>query len=318
MVALLDLDADLLAHIARRGGAPVLCAMARTSHELRAPLVAAGDALWRDSALARFPCLKSLLELVPTSLPFRSLYRKQLAAVSPQSEASFPDLSSYVFSVELAVPAIGWSAAWSAEASSFTVEHGNGHVYSGWDKICNPQPWTDATRPEWLTKTLAVMEEHTEDRPRPPHRGGGTYRQLDNYAFLNSEDAKSLTTMSLSIIATRRVDLRAFRMFEFTGRGAHFDATCRYASVIGMRISDNTVDFDAEPLPEKEGLINFHSFDHQGCFPRLEIEPSFDLETGHIHLGLGVSGYDRWDSFDVVQAKKYFANCAPWAEVPVD
>ena len=51
---------------------------------------------------------------------------------------------------------------------------------------------------------------------------------------------------------------------------------------------------------------------------RLEIEPSFDLETGHIHLGLCESGYDRWDSFDVVQAKKYFANCAPWAEVPVD
>ena len=166
MVALLDLDADLLAHIARRGGAPVLCAMARTSHELRAPLVAAGDALWRDDALARFPCLKSLLELVPTSLPFRSLYRKQLAAVSPQSEDSFPDLSSYVFSVELAVPAIGWSAAWSAEASSFTVEHGNGHVYSGWDKICNPQPWTDATRPEWLTKTLAVMD--TRWRYVPP------------------------------------------------------------------------------------------------------------------------------------------------------
>ena len=128
--------------------------MARTSHELRAPLVAAGDALWRDVALARFPCLKSLLELVPTSLPFKSLYRKQLAAVSPQSEDSFPDLSAYDFTVELAVPAIGWSAAWSAPASSFTVEHGNGHtVYSGWDKICKPQLWTDATRPERLTKT---------------------------------------------------------------------------------------------------------------------------------------------------------------------
>ena len=120
MVALTDLEADLLAHIARRGGASVLCAMAQTSKQLRAPIIAAGDEMWREFALARFPCLKSLLELVPTSLSFKSIYRKQLAGVAPPPPPSFPDLSAYVFSVELAVPALGWSAAWSAPVTSWT------------------------------------------------------------------------------------------------------------------------------------------------------------------------------------------------------
>ena len=52
MVALLDLEADLLRHIARRGGASVLCAMAQTSQQLRAPIIAAGDEMWREFALA--------------------------------------------------------------------------------------------------------------------------------------------------------------------------------------------------------------------------------------------------------------------------
>ena len=83
------------------------------------------------------------------------------------------------------MPAIGWSAAWSAEASSFAENFDNGHVHSGWDKICNPQPWTDATRPEWL----------------------------------ESEDGEYISIMTLSVLATRRRDLNSFRIFDFVGKG---------------------------------------------------------------------------------------------------
>jgi len=221
MVALTDLEADLLAHIARRGGASVLCAMAQTSKQLRAPIIAAGDEMWREFALARFPCLKSLLELVPTSLSFNSIYRKQLAGVAPPPPPSFPDLSEYVFSVELAVPALGWSAAWSAPVTSWTYPN---PAYTGWDRICNPQPWTDATRPAWLTEEVADLETTF-----PP---------------------SVLCSMTLSIVATRRRDLSSFRMFHFTGQPE------------GIReIGDGTVCYEEEALPEKVGLVvNYHDF----------------------------------------------------------
>ena len=274
MVALLDLEADLLRHIARRGGASVLCAMAQTSQQLRAPIIAAGDEMWREFALARFPCLKSLLELVPTSLSFKSIYRKQLAAVSPEPPPSFPDLSTYVFSVELAVPALGWSAAWSAPVTSFT---------EGWDRICNPQPWTDATRPAWLTEALADLDTPWEQR----------------------EDGKGLYSMTLSIFATRRRDLSSFRMFHFSG-----------LDQLGICIVENgTICYETEALPEKEGLVNYHDFDgygHQGPpFPYHEIMPSLHLATGHVDLGISAG-------MDVEFAKKYFTIGAPWPEVPVD
>ena len=189
-----------------------------------------------------------MLELVPTSLSFKSIYRKQLAAVSPEPPPSFPDLPAYVFSVELAVPALGWSAAWSAPVTSWTYPN---PAYTGWDRIRNPQPWSDATRPAWLTEEVADL--------------GTTF------------PPSVLCSMTLSIVATRRRDLSSFRMFHFTGQPE------------GIReIGDGTVCYEEEALPEKVGLVvnyhDFHGYGHQGPFPYYHIEPTFHIATGHIDL----------------------------------
>ena len=85
------LDADLLVNIAAKSGsARALPPMLLVNQHWQAALGAGGDVLWKELALARFPRLQSLVALVPSTLPFKTLYRKQLAAHPPHPPVVHP------------------------------------------------------------------------------------------------------------------------------------------------------------------------------------------------------------------------------------
>ena len=148
----------------------------------------------------------------------------------------------------------------SAEASSFAENFDNGHVYSGWDKICNPQPWTDATRPEWV----------------------------------ESEDGEYISIMTLSVLATRRRDLNSFRIFDFVGKGSQV-VSPSWTRVRGIRevaagCKLHPV-FEGKTLPETGGPGRLSPIRSPRAFPRLEIEPS-----GFGLLSCGLCGWWGWGS----------------------
>ena len=83
----------------------LLC-MEQTCKSWRAALRISEDEIWKELALERFPSLRGILRIEPTTAPYRRLYRQQLLGERalhykcPPLDPG-PEMSAYIFSCEL-------------------------------------------------------------------------------------------------------------------------------------------------------------------------------------------------------------------------
>ena len=83
-----------------------LLRMQQTCKSWRAALLISEDEIWKELALVRFPSLRRILRLEPTTAPYRRLYRQQLLGERarlyecPPLDPG-PVMSAYIFSCEL-------------------------------------------------------------------------------------------------------------------------------------------------------------------------------------------------------------------------
>lgn len=281
------LDADLLVNIAAKSGcARALPPMLLVNQHWQAALGAGGDVLWKELALARFPRLQSLVALVPSTLPFKTLYRKQLAAHPPHPPVvhPHPPLSDYVLSFELRHKE--WACSWT---TTLRLTRGDDSLvtFGGLADGVNPEPWTGAQRPEWCQELDALEENYGNDAV--------------NWLAIQRT---VLGALELSIFVTRRKDMSTILLYSSVGHGFEYD--------------DQYIHFDADGIPQSPMPIESELFYPQGHYeyaPTAVMEPGVDLANGNVSVGLYVRGYDSFEPFRDDQWRMYLASVVPWPVV---
>lgn len=112
----------------------------------RTAIIAQHEHLWRSVTLQRFPILKSILDVEPTTLPFSELYRRQLVsekALKPAESSLTPTVDSYLFTITVETQKHDYSQnevvfQWSGKLKD-----------NGQDCWATPSLWTAATVPLW-------------------------------------------------------------------------------------------------------------------------------------------------------------------------